>query len=91
MIFRGTMDANKDQYGFEYYEWPSQKWKLAKNIWHFVEVDPKYEDNYRVKIGMKYIIYSGLRNVYELYEISEHSRDTDLLPYIKQARLFLLS
>jgi hypothetical protein len=80
-----------DKYGFEYYEWPSEKWKLAKNIWPFVDVDPQLDNYYRVKIGLKYIIYSKLRDVYEQYEVTEYTTDRELLPYIKQERLYLLS
>jgi hypothetical protein len=80
-----------DQYGFNYYEWPSATWKLAKSIWPFVDVDPSYDNYYKVKIGLKYILYSKLRDVYELYEVTEHTTDRELLPYIKQQRLYLLS
>lgn len=80
-----------DQYGLPYYEWPSHTWKPVKNIWSFVEVDPKHEDNYQVKVGMKYILYSGLRDVYELHEISEYTKDVDLLEFIKHNRIFTLS
>lgn len=83
--------TNKDKYGFNYYEWPSHAWKLAKNIWPFVDINPKYDNYYKPKIGMKYLIYSHLRNVYDIYEITEYTRDRDLLPYIKQQRLYFLS
>lgn len=79
-----------DKYGFEYYEWPSESWKLAKNIWPFVDVDPQFNNYYRVKIGLKYIIYSKLRDVYEQYEVTEYTTDRELLPYIKQERLYLV-
>jgi len=80
-----------DQYGFEYYEWPSEEWIMAKSIWEFVDIDPKSEGYYNVKLGLRYFIYSGLRDVYETYEITEHTRDYHLTPYIKQGRLFYLS
>lgn len=80
-----------DQYGFLYYEWPSHTWKPVKDIWQFVDIDPKYEENYQVKVGMKYILYSGLRDVYELHEITEHTKDVDLLEFIKQQAIYLLS
>ena len=80
-----------DQYGFKYYEWPSEKWRKCKSIWEFVELDPESDDLYRVKLGTPYILYSTLREVYEIYYISEHTRDTMLIPFIKQERLFVLS
>jgi hypothetical protein len=54
-------------------------------------IDPSSDNYYKVKIGLKYILYSKLRDVYELYEVTEHTTDRELLPYIKQQRLYLLS
>ena len=85
------MTFNKDQYNFKYYEWSSEKWKKVESIWEFVDISPEYPDYYKVKLNTKYIIYSRLRDVYELYEINEHTRDSDLLPFIKQGRLYVLS
>ena len=81
----------KDEHGFEYFEWPSLHWKRARSILDFTEIHPDYEDYYKVKIGLKYIIYSKLRDVYELYEITEHTREEHLIEYIKQQRIYLLS
>ena len=81
----------KDSYGFQHYEWSSHNWKRVENIWEFVDVHPDYEDFYKPKIGCKYVIYSKLRDVYELYEISEHSKAEQLKPFIKQGRVYILS
>lgn len=80
-----------DQYGFKHYEWSSPSWILVKSIWDLVDVSPEYNDLYKVKLGRKYVIYSTLRNVYELYEITEHTRAETLKPYVKQGRIYLLS
>lgn len=80
-----------DKYGFQYYEWPSRKWKLCKSIYDFVDVDPQFNNYYRVKIGLQYILHSKLRDVYELYEVTEFTVDADLIPFIKQQRLYLVS
>lgn len=80
----------QDQYGFNYYEWASFHWIKPKDIWSFVDIGPEYDDFYKVKVGMKYILYSRLRNVYEVYEITEYTRESDLMPYIKQQRIYLL-
>lgn len=82
---------NTDKYGFKYYEWPSRKWKLCKSIYDFVDVDPQFNNYYRVKIGLQYILHSKLRDVYELYEVTEFTVDLDLIPFIKQQRLYLVS
>lgn len=80
-----------DEYGFEYYEWPSSTWIKPKHILHFVDINPNYEGYYKVKIGLKYILYSELKNRYEVYKITEHTRDKDIIDFIKQERLYLLS
>ena len=81
----------KDKYGFKYYEWSSLRWTLVVSIWDFVEVNPDYKDYYKLRLGQKYVIYSKLRNVYELYEITEHSRDTTIEPMIKRKQVYLVS
>lgn len=80
-----------DKYGFQYYEWPSRKWKLCNSIFDFVDVDPQFDNYYKVKTGLRYILYSQLRDVYEIHEVTEFTVDTDLLPFIKQQRLYLVS
>ena len=80
-----------DQYGFKHYEWSSHNWKRVESIWEFVDVHPDYEDYYQPKIGCKYVIYSKLRDVYELYTISEHSKAEQLKPFIKQQRIYIVS
>lgn len=84
------MNYNIDKYGFRYYEWSSLRWTLATSIWDFVEINPEYEDYYKPKIGMQYMIYSKLRNVYDIYEITEHTRDYHLMPFIKRKLIYLL-
>ena len=78
-----------DKYNFSYYEWPSMNWKKVNSIWEFVEVDKDYEDYYKTKVGLKYIIYSILRDKYELYELTEHTKEEHIIEYIKQGRVFL--
>jgi len=82
---------NKDQYGFKHYEWSSHEWTLARSIWDFVDISPEYDDLYLPKIGLKYVIYSTLRDVYELYTITQDSRAEVIKPYVKQGRVYLLS
>jgi hypothetical protein len=79
-----------DTYGFQYYEHLPEGAFLARNIWKFVTIDPDAHNYYRVNIGMKYLIFAEEHNRYELYQISEYTRDKDLLNYIKQQRLFYL-
>ena len=84
----------KDQYGFEYHEWRDPTWVKVKEsdiVRKFIEINQEYDKYYKPKIGMKYIVYSTLRHIYEQYEITEHTIDQDILPFIKQGRLFLLS
>ena len=80
-----------DQYGFKYYEWPSVTWIKCESIWEFVELDPEIDDLYKVKLGTPYILYSTLRDRYELYYISEHTRDTNIIPYIKRGLIYVVS
>jgi hypothetical protein len=82
---------NKDQYGFEYYEWSSFKWKKVDSIFDFVEIDPKFEDYYKPKIGLKYIIYSQLSDTYQVYKITEFSRDENIELFIEKGLVYLLN
>lgn len=79
-----------DEYGFEYYQDLPEGSELCKNIWPFVTVDPSEEEFYKVNLGMKYLIFSGETNHYELYEINSMSLDTNLIKYIDEQRVFLL-
>jgi hypothetical protein len=80
----------KDQYGFEYYEWGSFKWKKVESIYDFVDINPAYEDYYKPKIGIKYIIYSELSDTYQVYELNEFTRDKQLEEFVKRGLVFLL-
>ena len=81
----------KDQYGFEYYEWSSFSWKKVNSLYDFVEISPDYEDYYKLKVGQKYVIYSQLFDTYQVYEITQFSRDESIEPFIEEGLVYLLN
>lgn len=91
MFVRKFMNYKEDKYNFKYYEWSSLRWTLAVSIWEFVEINPEYEEYYKPRVGQKYVIYSKLRNIYELHQITDQTRDTDIEELIEQKRVYLLN
>jgi len=81
----------KDKYGFIYYNELPGNTKKVENIYEFITIDPSYFDFYYVNVGQKYLIYNSQMQVYELYEITEYTIDTQLLSHLKQGNLYLVN
>lgn len=80
-----------DKWGFSYFEELPEDYKKAESIYEFITIDPQEFHFYRVNVGQKYLIYNRFSQVYELYEISVFTVDTQLLPHLEREELFLLS
>jgi hypothetical protein len=79
-----------DRWGFIYYTELPEGCRKAKSIYEFITIDPEEFDFYHLNVGQKYLIYNDFLQVYEAYEISPFTVDTQLLPSLEQEHLFLL-
>ena len=80
-----------DEYGFQYYSELPQNAKQIKTVWPFVTINPESFNYYDLNVGTKYLIEAKALKRYYIMEISEHSRDRELLKYAERNQIFLLS
>lgn len=81
----------RDKYNFPYYIHPPKEFQQTNNIFDFVTINPDEFDLHIPRIGLKYLIYNRQMQVYELYEITPYTIDTQILPFLKQGDVYLLS
>ena len=79
-----------DENGFEYYDQLPPGAKPIKTIWAFVTLNPDAWNYYDLNIGMKYLLKAKESERYYLCEITEFSKDTELLKYAERDQLFLV-
>lgn len=56
----------------------------------FIEIGPDYEKYHKVKYGQEYLLQSSDKNRYYLRTIGEGTQASELEPFIKENRLFVL-
>jgi hypothetical protein len=79
-----------DKWGFTCFEELPEEYKKVESIYEFITIDPNHFDFYLLNVGQKYLIYNDFLQVYEAYEITPFTVDTQLLPFLEKEHLFLL-
>lgn len=89
-------ELKKTEIGSLYYSTLPENTKLGK-LSDFIEIGPDFENYYRIKVGMKYILFSPERpdgtkeDRYYLCTISEFTSSDYLDPFIERKRLFIFT
>ena len=78
-----------DSYNLRYLESLPPNSRRVESGWEFVEIDPQEKDYYRIIKG-QFVLWSKKMERYEVYEVNEYTHESQLAPFIKQGRIFLL-